>query len=67
VRRSPAKRTLNRLEHAPLRPDDGYDEIGHDPTALADLFVDLFLEAHPRPPKQITLDLDATHGALHGQ
>jgi hypothetical protein len=28
--------------------------------ALANLLVDLFLEAHPRPPKQITLDLDAT-------
>ena len=40
------KSTLNRLEHAPLRPDDRYHKIGHDPAALANLFVDLFLEAH---------------------
>jgi hypothetical protein len=61
------KSTLNRLEHAPLRRDDRYHKIGHDPTALANLFVDLFLEAHKRPPKQIVLDLDATDDPLHGQ
>jgi Transposase DDE domain group 1 len=61
------KSTLNRLEHAPLRPDERYHRIGHDPTALANLLVDLFLEAHLRPPKQIVLDLDATDDPLHGQ
>jgi Transposase DDE domain group 1 len=61
------KSTLNRLEHAPLRPDDRYHKIGHDPAALADLLVDLFLEARPRPAKQIVLDLDATDDPLHGQ
>jgi Transposase DDE domain group 1 len=61
------KSTLNRLEHAPLRPDDRYHKIGHDPAALANLFVDIFLEAHKRPPKQIVLDLDATDDPLHGQ
>jgi hypothetical protein len=61
------KSTLNRLEHAPLRPDDRYHKIGHDSAALAHLFVDLFLEAHPRAPKQIVLDLDATDDPLHGQ
>jgi hypothetical protein len=61
------KSTLNRLEHAPLRPGDRYHKIGHDPAALANLFVDLFLEAHRRPPKQIVLDLDATDDPLHGQ
>jgi hypothetical protein len=61
------KSTLNRLEHAPLRPDDRYHKIGHDPAALANLFIDLFLEAHKRPPKQIVLDLDATDDPLHGQ
>jgi Transposase DDE domain group 1 len=61
------KSTLNRLEHAPLRPDDRYHKIGHDPAALANLFVDLFLEAQPRPPKQIVLDLDATDDPLHGR
>ena len=29
-------------------------------------FVDLFLEGHPQPPKQIVLDLDATDDPLHG-
>jgi hypothetical protein len=49
------------------RADDRYHKIDHDPAALANLLVDLFLEAHPRPPKQITLDLDATDDPLHGQ
>src|ERR671910_1363612 len=61
------KSTLNRLEHAPLRRGDRYHKIGHDPAALATLFVDLFLEARRRPPKQIVLDLDATDDPLHGQ
>jgi hypothetical protein len=61
------KSTLNRLEHAPLRPDDRYHKIDHDPEALGHLFVELFLEAHKRPPKQIVLDLDATDDPLHGQ
>jgi Transposase DDE domain group 1 len=30
------------------------------------LFVELFLEAHQHPPKQIILDLDATDDPLHG-
>ena len=29
--------------------------------------VDLFLDAHRRPPKQIILDLDATDDPLHGE
>jgi hypothetical protein len=61
------KSTLNRLEHAPLRADDRYHKIDHDRQALADLVVDLFVEAHERPPKQIVLDLDATDDPLHGQ
>jgi Transposase DDE domain group 1 len=53
------KSTLNRLEHAPLLPSR-YHKIGHDPVAIEGLFVDLFLEAHQTPPKEIVLDLDAT-------
>jgi hypothetical protein len=60
------KSTLNRLEHTPLRPDDRYHKIGHDPGAIEGLFVDLFLEAHKTPPKEIILDLDATDDPLHG-
>jgi hypothetical protein len=40
---------LNRLEHAPSEPSR-YHKIGHDGAAIERLFVDLFLEAHPRRP-----------------
>jgi hypothetical protein len=59
------KSTLNRLEHAPLRPSR-YHKIGHDPAAIEGLFVELFLEAYTAPPKEIVLDLDATDDPLHG-
>jgi hypothetical protein len=59
------KSTLNRLEHAPLGPSR-YHKIGHDPAAIEDLFVKLFLEAYTAPPNEIILDLDATDDPLHG-
>jgi len=59
------KSTLNRLEHAPTGADR-YHRIGHDGAAIADLFVDLFLDAHEKPPARITLDLDATDDPIHG-
>jgi hypothetical protein len=59
------KSTLNRLEHAPFGPSR-YHKIGHDGAALERLFVDLLLEAHRTPPKEIILDLDATDDPLHG-
>jgi hypothetical protein len=59
------KSTLNRLEHAPFGPSR-YHKIGHDGAAIEQLFVDLFLEAHKTPPKEIILDLDATDDPLHG-
>jgi hypothetical protein len=60
------KSTLNRLEHAPAVADR-YRRIGHDGAAVADLFVELFLEAHDQPPARITLDLDATDDPIHGE
>ena len=59
------KSTLNRLEHAPV---DGnrYRKIAHDPEAIEQLFVDLFLDAHAKAPARITLDLDATDDPIHG-
>jgi len=60
------KSTLNRLEHAPASALDRYHKIGHDAAAIEELFVDLFLEAHKTPPKEIILDLDATDDPLHG-
>jgi hypothetical protein len=59
------KSTLNRLEHAPSEPAR-YHKIGHDGAAIERLFVELFLEAHTTPPKEIILDLDATDDPLHG-
>jgi hypothetical protein len=43
-----------------------YHKIAHDPQAIEGLFVDLFIEAHRRAPRQIILDLDATDDPLHG-
>jgi hypothetical protein len=60
------KSTLNRLELSKLEPTR-YHKISHNPVAIRNLLVDLFLEAHERPPKQIILDLDATDDPLHGE
>ena len=60
------KSTINRLEHAPQREGQRYHKIDHDPQALADLLVDLFLDAHAEAPAEIILDLDATDDPLHG-
>jgi hypothetical protein len=61
------KSTLNRLEHAPVGEPTRYHKIGHDAAAIERLFVELFLDAHRRPPSQIVLDLDATDDPLHGR
>ncbi len=59
------KSTLNRLELSRPEPTR-YHKIAHDPAAIERLFVDLFMEAHKRAPKQIILDLDATDDPVHG-
>jgi len=59
------KSTLNRLELGKPAPTP-YHKIGHDPQAIEALLVDLFVNAHVRPPRQIILDLDATDDPLHG-
>jgi Transposase DDE domain group 1 len=59
------KSTLNRLELSRPVPSR-YHKISHDPAAIEGLFVDLFLGAHAKAPKQIILDLDATDDPLHG-
>ena len=60
------KSTLNRLELSKLEPTR-YHKISHNPVVIKNLFVDLFLEAHRRAPRQIILDLDATDDPLHGE
>ena len=59
------KSTLNRLELS-RETATRYHKVSHDPAAIEALLVDLFLEVHDRPPKQIVLDLDATDDPLHG-
>ena len=61
------KSTLNRLEHAPTQGPGRYHKIDHDPEALQSLLVKLFIQAHPQPPDEIILDLDATDDPLHGE
>ncbi|HXQ67299.1 MAG TPA: IS1380 family transposase, partial [Alphaproteobacteria bacterium] len=59
------KSTLNRLELS--RPQaTRYHKISHEPAAIEELLVDLFLDAHLEPPREIILDLDATDDPLHG-
>src|SRR5271169_1619354 len=59
------KSTLNRLELGQPEPSR-YAKISAETTAIERLFVELFLDAHVEPPKQIILDLDATDDPLHG-
>src|SRR5271170_2638136 len=59
------KSTLNRLELS-REMATRYHKISHEKAAIEALFVDLFLEAHARAPKEIILDLDATDDPLHG-
>ena len=61
------KSTLNRLEHAPTQGSGRYHKIDHDPDSLQALLVELFIQAHPQPPEEIILDLDATDDPLHGE
>ena len=61
------KSTLNRLEHAGKIGQDRHHKLDHDPDAIEQLFVDLFLEAHREPPMRIVIDLDATDDPLYGE
>ncbi|MFZ0838550.1 MAG: IS1380 family transposase [Xanthobacteraceae bacterium] len=60
------KSTLNRLELSRLQPTR-YHKISHNPIAIKQLFVELFLEAHDQPANEIILDLDATDDPVHGE
>jgi hypothetical protein len=59
------KSTLNRMELSRAELTR-YHKISHDPEAIERLFIEVFLDAHQRAPKQIILDLDATDDPLHG-
>lgn len=57
------KSTLNRLEHAPAGSPGRHHKISYDPAKLEGLFVDLLLEAHPKPPKRIRAELREARAA----
>jgi Transposase DDE domain group 1 len=63
------KSTLNRLERTPIGSplEERYHKIRYSAEALDALFVQIFLEAHKKPPQEVVLDLDATDTPLHGE
>jgi len=63
------KSTLNRLELTPAdaKPDARYKKFVMDEAAVDGLLVDLYIQAQPRQPKRIVLDLDATDDPVHGE
>ncbi|HZT81207.1 MAG TPA: IS1380 family transposase [Gemmataceae bacterium] len=62
------KSTLNRIELTPPGADANhpYKKVAGSTHQVDDLFVELFLQAHSRPPASIVLDLDATDDPTHG-
>lgn len=60
--------TLNRLELTPANAtaEDRYRKVVYQGEAIADLFVDLFLDARKKRPTELVLDLDATDDPIHG-
>jgi hypothetical protein len=62
------KSTLNRLELSAVTVEEAerYKKIAVDHAAVDRLLVDVFLQAHPEPPAEIVLDLDATDDPVHG-
>lgn len=63
------KSTLNRLElgKAGDDADSDYHKIVADLEAMENLLIDLFLDAHDRPPTEIILDMDPTDSPVHGE
>ena len=59
------KSTLNRLELGGLSPS-GDSKLVHDGSAIADVSVTLFLDAHEAAPERVVLDFDATGDPVHG-
>ena len=62
------KSTLNRLELTPAGADcdSRYQKIVARHSELEQSFVEIFIEQHVTPPREIVLDLDATDDPVHG-
>ena len=60
--------TLNRLElgEPEEAANERYKRIVARPEGFDELLVELFVESHPRAPRELWLDLDATDDPLHG-
>ncbi len=63
------KSTLNRMELIPAGSPhaERYHKITYSSEAIDELLVKIFLEAHPKPPRRIVLDLDVTDIPLYGR
>jgi len=63
------KSTLNRLELTTqdAGPENRYKKIVVNGAAVDRLLVEVFLQAHARPPERLVLDLDATDDPVHGR
>ena len=63
------RNTLNRLELTPVGANSSsrYKKIVARHGDIERFFVDIFLQMHAQPPKEIVLDLDATDDPLHGR
>jgi hypothetical protein len=63
------KSTLNRLELSAgtIGAAERYKKIAVDHAAVDHLFVAAFVKAHPTPPAELVLDLDATDDPVHGR
>ena len=59
--------TLNRLELIKRQRRTATRRLRGDSEAIDGLLVDLFIESHTKPPREIWLDLDATDDPLYGQ
>lgn len=63
------KSTLNRLERTPATagPGERYKKVVYDAARMERLLVDVFVQAHEHPPREVVLDLDDTDNPLYGQ
>ena len=63
------KSTLNRLELTTqdAGPESRYKKIVVNGAAVDRLLVEVFVQAHARPPERLVLDLDATDDPVHGR
>jgi hypothetical protein len=62
------KSTLDRLELTPAGADadSRYKKIVMHTDQIDAYFVDVFVQAHATPPKQMVIDIDTTFAPLHG-